>query len=256
MRRPGRAVALLLVLAALTACGTKAAEPAEPSGQPGLIEPTPSADGFIAAVMRTRGLGTAEATFDVTTTVGDTTRDLTGSGAIGLPQGYGDITWVAGDGTATRELSNGKGLFVQSSPPGGLWTHLDSEDDTPTGRLAEPLRLLGGLQGWAAKDVEDVDDRRARRIVGTLPVTSDSLDLMGLSNDDVEAIGSVPGTVDISAWIDGRGRIIRVDRTVDLPETPIGPVYAHTSTVLDDFSTTIDLDPPSSSLVSEAASSS
>jgi hypothetical protein len=86
---------LLLGSVAVTGCGTQradsAASSAVPSAAPTVVKPTPSADEFVASVMRTRELGTANLEVTVSTDVGDVARTLTGSGVAGISKGYGDL---------------------------------------------------------------------------------------------------------------------------------------------------------------------
>ncbi len=100
-------------------------------------------------------------------TSGGDVRTLTGTGSAAVAQGYGDMTWTDASGAVTRELSNGKGLFVQTDVPDGMWTRLPDERATPTGRLADPLRGLGGLADVTRHGPEDLDGVPATRFTGS-----------------------------------------------------------------------------------------
>ena len=171
-----------------------------------------------------------------------------------MSNGYGDMRWTDASGAVTRELSNGKGLFVQTDVPSGMWTRLPDERATPTGRLADPLRGLGGLADVTKVGPEDLDGTATTRYTGTLPASPDSLALLGFSDEELVEIGTdwQGAVVDVTVWIDSKGRVVGIERTLDLPDAAAGPVSAVTMTALSDFTTTIDLEPPPTESVVEA----
>jgi hypothetical protein len=254
----GSLVALLVALtvgaAALAGCGTQRAVSTASSALPSVVLPTPSADDFVASVMRTRDLATADLDVTVTTEVGGDVRTLTGTGSAAVAQSYADMQWTDASGAVTRELSNGKGLFVQTDVPDGLWTRLPDERATPTSRVADPLRGLGGLADVTRAGTEEFDGTPTTRYTGTLPASPESLALLGFSDEELVEIGTdwQGGVVDVTAWIDGRGRVIGVERSLDLPDAAAGPVSANTMTALTGFTTAIDLEPPPTESVVEA----
>ena len=246
---------LLVGTAVLAGCGTQQADSsasatsdASPSAvAPSAVMPTPSADAFVASVMRTRGLATADLEVTVTTDVGGSVRTLTGEGPSAVNKGYGDMRWTDASGAVTRELSNGKGLFVQTDVPAGMWTRLPDERATPTGRLADPLRGLGGLADVTKVGPEDLDGTATTRYTGTLPASPDSLALLGFSDEELVEIGTDWQGADRRVSRSGstpEGRIVGIERTLDLPDAAAGPVSAVTMTALSDFTTIIDLEPP------------
>lgn len=254
-------VGLVLGSAALAGCGTQRADSAASSGPPSAVSPTPSAvaptpsaDGFVASVMRTRDLATADLAVTVTTDVGGSARVLTGTGVAAVAQGYGDMLWTDASGAVTRELSNGKGLFVQTDVPDGTWVRLPDERATPTGRLVDPLRGLGGLSDVTEAGTEDLDGLPTTRYTGTLPASPESLALLGFSDEELVAIGTdwQGGVVDVTVWLDAKGRVVGIERSLALPEAAAGPVSASTVTGLSDFTTDIDLEPPPTESVVEA----
>lgn len=247
-------VGLLIGSVAVAGCGTQRADSSASSAPPTVVSPTPSADEFVASVMRTRDLGTAALEVTVSTDVGGTRRTLGGSGVSAVSQGYGDLLWTDADGDVTRELSNGKGLFVQTDVPDGTWTLLPDERATPTGRLADPLRGLGGLADVTAAGADELDGVPATRYTGALPASPDSLALLGFSDEELVEIGTdwQGGVVDVNVWIDARGRVIGIERTLDLPAAAAAPVSATTMTRLSDFTTSIELEPPPTESVVEA----
>lgn len=252
---------LLLGSVAVAGCGTQRADTgassAAPSAAASVPSPTPSADEFIASVMRTRDLATAALEITATTDVGGSVRTLTGTGVSALSEGYGDLLWTDAGGAVTRELSNGKGLFVQTDVPDGTWTLLPDERATPTGRLADPLRGLGGLSGVTEAGPEDLDGVPTTRYTGTLPASPESLALLGFSDEELVEIGTdwQGGVVDVTVWIDARGRVVGIERSLDLPGAAAAPVSAATMTSLSEFTTTIDLEPPPTESVVEAPDS-
>ncbi len=247
-------VALTVGAAALAGCGTQRADSAASSAPPSVVLPTPSADDFVASVMRTRDLATADLDATVTTEVGGVVRTLTGTGSAAVAQSYADMTWTDASGAVTRELSNGKGLFVQTDVPDGLWSRLPDERATPTSRVSDPLRGLGGLADVARAGAEEFDGIPATRYTGTLPATPESLAMLGFSDEELVEIGTdwQGGVVEVTTWIDGRGRVIGIQRSLDLPDAAAAPVSATTLTALTDFTTSIDLEPPPTESVVEA----
>lgn len=248
---------LLLGPVVLAGCGTKQEDAAASATPPSAVAPTPSADAFVASVMRTRDLATADLEVTVTTDVGGDTRSLTGEGSSAVSKGYGDMRWTDESGAVTREVSNGKGLFVQTDIPAGMWTRLPDERATPTGRLADPLRGLGGLEDVTKVGPEDLDGIPTTRYTGTLPASPESLALLGFSDEELAEIGTdwQGAVVDVTVWIDPKGRVVGIERTLDLPDATAGPVSAITMTRLSDFTTTIDLEPPPTESVVEAPDS-
>ena len=218
--------------------------------------PTPAANAYVASVMKTRGLGTAKASIIADTRIGPQERSLTATGGLDLNRGFGDLIWTDADGTTFRELSNGKGLFVQSQVPDGSWVKDAGVDASATGRVADALRGLGTLSGLRLDGTEVFQGLAFQRYVGTVPVSAIALQQVGIGAEDAKAIAAeVPGAeVTVTVWIDPSGRVVRVDRSVDLPETSRGPVTASTTTRMTQFSGDLDLSPPPSESVSVAPS--
>lgn len=245
---------LLIGSVLLAGCGSQPGDSRASSAPPSVVSPTPSADDFVASVMRTRDLATADLDVTVTTDVGGVVRTLTGEGSSAVGKGYGDMLWTDADGAVTRELSNGQGLFVQIDVPDGTWIRLPDERATPTGRLVDPLRGLGGVAEVAEAGAEDLDGVATTRYTGTIPASPESLALLGFSDEELVEIGSdwQDGIIDVTVWIDERGRVVGLERSLDLPEAAAGPVSAATMTLLSDFTTSIDLEPPPTESVVEA----
>ncbi len=246
---------LLAGLAIMTAaCGLTGSGAGRPLPEP---SPTPSANDVVGAATLTRGLGTAHVEVDVLTRLGDREDSLHGSGGIALHKGYGDLVWTDPSGARTRELSNSRGLFVQRDVPGGMWTRLPASDATATGPLAAPLRGLGALVSTVKDGIEPVGDVSATRMTGSVPASTDELALLGFGSAQVaELAGSASGrSVDVTVWIDPRGRVVRVDRELDMLDADGEPVVARVSTVLSDFMTGLDLTAPPDDRVIDASSS-
>jgi hypothetical protein len=251
---PPALLGLVLGSLVVTGCGTQRADAGASSAPPAIVSPTPSADEFVASVMRTRDLATAALEVTVSTDVGGDLRTLTGSGTSAISRGYGELLWTDAAGATTREVSNGKGLFVQTDVPDGLWTRLPDERSTPTGRLADPLRGLGGLQDVVRAGPEELGGTPATRYTGVLPASPDSLLLMGFSDEELVAIGEdwQGGVIDVTVWVDSGGRVIGIRRSLDLPAAAAGPVTAETMTELSEFTIATDLAPPPTESVVEA----
>ena len=218
--------------------------------------PTPAANAYVASVMKTRGLGTAKASIMADSRIGGQERSLTATGGLDLNRGFGDLTWSDADGTTYRELSNGKGLFVQSQVPDGRWVKNAGVDASPTGRVADVLRGLGTLTGLRLDGTEVFQGLTFQRYVGTVPISPLTLQQVGIGAEDAKAIatGAEGAEVTVTVWVDPSGRVVRVDRSVDLPQTSRGPVTASTTTRMTEFSGDLDLSPPPDASVSAAPS--
>jgi hypothetical protein len=262
LRRSAATGALVVALGmALAGCGSAAAPTAtaEPSTQapssPPVILPTPSANGFVDSVISTQSMGSAQLEVDLTSTVDGSTTSLHGEGISVLDPGWADLTWTT-DGATTREMVNDQGIFVQTSPPDGRWTHIATKAPnpgaTPTSASAAPLRDLETLAGVTIDGQEKIDGEPATRITGTLPVDDTELMSLGLSQEQIDAIGPLPAGahVDVTVWLDSASHIIRVDRRLALGAGSTADVLS--STRLVDFGAMVDLTSPSSSLVDEA----
>ncbi len=258
-------VAALVTLALATAgCGTPRVQPqasATPSAS-GSIDPSPSADDFISAIISTQSMGTAKLVVDLSTSVDGSDRSLHGTGISALDAGYADMAWTieaaASDRAGTtREMVNDQGIFVQVDPPDGGWTHISTSGptpgDTPTSASADPLRRLEVLRDVTVEGPEAADGIPATRLVGWLPVDEGELTAMGLSDEEIVAIGTIPdgARVDVTVWLDASDHVIRVDRLLDLGGTAEASAFSSTRLVA--FSEMIDLLSPTSG-VAEAPS--
>lgn len=248
-----RAALALVVVGLIASAALTSACDSTPTAQPPSLvtapPPTPTASDVVDAVSHTRGLGTAALAVEVMTDVDGATRSLTGSGSAALDQDHGTITWTDADGRSTRELSNGRGLFVQTEVPDGRWVRLDDAGSTPTGPLVGPLRGLGGLQHVAEDGHEVMGGVEVTSFTGDLPATAQALQQLGLTVEEQAVMqAAAAGTpIQVTVWIDGGGRVVRVDRSLDLP---VGS--ATTSTTLSRFSDPIDLSPPPTESVDQA----
>lgn len=239
-RAIGSLAAGVVVVALLTGCGPN------DGVATGSASPTPSANAVTDAVIQSKGLATATIEVDATTTIDGVERTQHGSGEADVSRGMGAITWTADDGRVVREISNGKGLFVQAAGTDSLWTHLPDATATPTGRLADPLRGLGALTDVIADGTEVIGGEQAGRYRGSMAADPTALTLLGLPDATVAALGDAwRGTrVDVVAWVTDTGRVVRIDRSWSAPASPAGPVSARTSTRLSDYVSLINIDPP------------
>lgn len=252
LRRTAIAMTALVVAGSLGGCGTPRVDPTTAtSAASETIPPTPSANGFISSILGTRTTGSATLAVTLRTVVDGTERSLDGAGPAALNPGYADLTWTSDD-TDTRVLVTGKGTFVQVEPPDGMWTELADGDTTPTSGLSDPLRDLGAMSDVVEEGRETIDGTPATRYTGTVPAASSTLRTMGLSDEELTAVGDAwQGTrVAITVWIDDAKRVIRVDRLLDLGPEGSVDASAFSSTRLSGFGDAIDLSsPPSESVV-------
>lgn len=267
MRRT-RLVAAVLVAATLvlTGCGTHRVDPsASTPTLDGEIPPTPSANDYVSSVLNTKTRGSAKVTTTITIKTPEGQRTLVGKGPTFLDPGFGVIKWTA-DGATYVEMVNDQGIFVQSSPPDGRWTqYVDAKSTSATGGVAttttsgsaSPLRGLGVAQDVVNQGTEQVGKVSATRYTGRLPLTPKELRGMGLTEDEITALGEHWQGADenLTVWIDPDGFIVKVDRSIDLPNATGGPVSVTSSTTLRNLGVALDVTSPSTSLVDSASAS-
>lgn len=260
----GRAIAsvilAVLLAGAVTGCGTQRVKP-QASGaaaSPSAIYPSPSANDYVSAIIGTQSMGTAKLAIDLTTQAAGVDRTLHAEGAGVLDPGWADLRWT-GDGSTTREMVNDQGIFVQNDPPDGRWTHFATNGDaprtTPTSGSADPLRSLETLRDVTIQGPESLDGVDTMRFVGTLPASTTELVALGLSKEQIAAVGALPSDarVDVTLWFDSAEHVIRVDRLLNLGATTSVDLAASTTTTLSDFSSMIDMTSPTSTSVDQAA---
>ena len=255
--RVGATALAIACFGALVGCGTPRVDSEAAPNPPAVVLPTPAANDFVSTVMRTKGLNMANLAMFVTTTTTDGISHLSGSGSGAVGQGYGRIEWIQDDGSRFTEVSNGKGLFVQSGGPTDRWTHYADKRATPTSYLVDALRGLGTAMSVVQGGTEQLGGVTATRYVGRIPADADSLSMLALPAEQISGLSDAwrGQWIDVTVWVDGGGRIIRVDRALEIPDTPDGPVSATTSTRLEDFGQAIDLEPPPTESVTEASTS-
>ena len=178
----------------------------------------PMANAFVSSVMHTRGLGSAAVEISAESSVDGVDTRLTGTGGVDLGRGFGNILWTDAGGES-REIVNDVAVFVQSDGPGSTWTRLPEGQKRPTTALTAPLAGLGALSDVASLGTEDVGGRPATHYAGKLPADAANLAALGLTDEQIARLaGQADGaTIDVSAWVDSASRIVRVDRSVDLP---------------------------------------
>ncbi|MCX6432379.1 MAG: hypothetical protein NTX29_06185 [Actinobacteria bacterium] len=249
--------ALLLAVLSIGACGTPrvpvgdADDTAAPS--PAMM-PTPNA--FVSAVMHTRDLGSADVDITVDTSLDGSTDHVDGIGAVALDRGFGNIAWTGADGT-TRVINNDVAIFVRDDVAGGMWTRLPEGQLEPRTAFANPLAGLGLLQNVVSADAEAIDGSHATRYSGRLPADQQALSAFGLTDEEITRLGDTsraPG-IDVTAWVDDAGRLLRVDRAFRLPAESGTSADLRVSTALSDFSGVIDVGPPPSESVTSASAS-
>ena len=248
------AMVLAAVAPTLAACGTPRVAPTSPAAS-GPISMMPTANDFVTSLIRTRDLGTAAVEIEVRTTVGDVTRELTGTGAVATDPGFGNLTWT-GESGQTHEIINDIATYVQSDPPDGMWTRLAEGDRTPTTGFADPLSGLGGLALVTNEGADEVDGIPATRYSGTLQIDPNRMVELGLSEAEIAGIGDAwqGASMEVDAWVDAKGRVVHITRVAELIGQDGVPVRVEVSTALSDFSGGLDLENPPSESVTEAPS--
>jgi hypothetical protein len=245
------AVSVVIAGALVGACGTPRSDPSvSASEQP--ISIMPMANPFVSAVMHMRGLGSAAVDVEADYHLDGTDSRRTGVGAVDLGRGFGNVLWTDADGSE-REIVNDVAVFVQSDGPDSPWTRLPEGVVRPTTPLNAPLAGLGAIEDPTWGGTETIDGRMVTRYDGRLPADPVSLAALGLTAAQVSRLGVSVGdaTVAVSAWVDSANRIVRVDRSLDVPDGT-DAARVRVSTRLSDFSRNIDVAPPPSQSVTNA----
>ena len=210
------------------------------------VSATPGANPVIDAVTFTQSLGTSRASIDVANTVGGQDRLLGGEGVVDLRNGRSDLMWT-GDGSV-REVVTPDGAFLTGDVD-GRW--LAFPDGTPTSRVADVFAGLPAVPEWTADGIEQIGAAAATRYSGVL---RDWTSGMGLNDAEAAAALAAGATIDISAWIDEQGRVVRILRVLRpinaTEESAAIPIAASTLIDLSDFGVSATITTPDPSVVS------
>ncbi len=210
--------------------------PALPSAS---LSMTPSATPLITAVSATNARGTARLTISVLSTVQGFSDEIEGEGLAILGSGDADIIWSSVVGQ-THEIITANELFVQLEPPSGPWLSIPADEWTPTASAGRPLRGISEITDARLDGDEVLDGVATTRYVGSLDFAdhADGLGLNGQALQLAEAAGST--RIEVTVWIDERGLIVQVMRTL----IGGGDVSASTVTRLSEFGISAIVTPP------------
>ena len=219
-----------------SAAPSSSATASMPSASPAM---TPSATPLTTAVSATNARGTARLTISVLSTVQGFSDEIDGEGLAILGSGDADLTWTSVVGQ-TREIITADELFVQLEPPSGPWLQIPADEWTPTASAGRPLRGISDIADARPDGVEVLDGVETTRYVGFLDFAnqSDGLGLNGQAVELAEAAGSP--RIEVTVWIDERGLIVQVMRTL----VGGGDVTASTVTRLSEFGVSATVTPP------------
>lgn len=221
---------------ATAAVASPSANPPLPSASPAT---TPSAAPLTTAVSATNARGTARLAISVLTTVEGFSDEIAGEGLAILGSGDADLTWTSVVGQ-TREIITADELFVQLEPPTGPWLQIPADEWTPTASAGRPLRGISEITDARPDGVEVLDGIETTRYVGFLNFADhpDGLGLNGQALQLAQAAGST--RIEVTAWIDERGLIVQIMRTL----IGGGDVTASTVTRLSEFGVSAAVTPP------------
>ena len=203
------------------------------------LSTSPSATPLTTAVSATTARGTARLGISVLSTVQGFSDEIEGEGLAILGSGDADLTWTSVVGQ-TREIITADELFVQLEPPTGPWLQIPADEWTPTASAGRPLRGISDIADARPDGVEVLDGVETTRYVGFLDFAnqSDGLGLNGQAVELAEAAGSP--RIEVTVWIDERGLIVQVMRTL----VGGGDVTASTVTRLSEFGVSATVTPP------------
>lgn len=225
------------------ASASPGALPASPSASPAM---TPSATPLVTAVSATSARGTARLAISVLTTVQGFGDEIEGEGLAILGSGDADLTWSSVVGQ-TREIITADELFVQLEPPSGAWLSVPADEWTPTASAGRPLRGISDITDARLDGDEVLDGVATTRYVGSLDFT-DHADGLGLNRQALQLAESAGSSrIDVTIWIDERGLIVQVMRTL----AASNEVTASTLTRLSDFGISATVTPPTETVAVE-----
>ena len=244
--------ATCLTVASLAACApapapsqTSAASPVPSPSTPASVSPspslstTPSATVLTTAVSATTARGTARMVIAVLTTVEGFDDEIDGEGLTVLSSGDADLTWNSAVGQ-TREIITANQLFVQLEPPSGAWVAVPADEWTPTAAAGRPLRGLSDIPDALPDGTEVLDGFETTRYRGFLDLAGHG-DGLGLNERALQLAAASPSArIEATVWIDDRGLIVQVLRTL----VGTTDVAASTVTRLADFGTSAAIAPP------------
>lgn len=186
---------------------TQSAQPTQP------VQPTRSATPLASAISATGAPGTAWVDVRILTSVGGLEDELTASGITAFATGDADLTWQGSAGTS-REVTVDGTSALQLEPPDGEWIAVPEGTWIPTLAAGQPLRGLADLQDVRDDGGERLDGIEVTRLIGSLPAAG-NLGGLGINELAAKAVESDPGArIDVTVWIDGTGRIVRIMRTI------------------------------------------
>ena len=230
MRRLGAVLAGALLIAGCSSAATPppaSSPPTQPAQSP---QPTRSATPLASAISATSAPGTARVDVLILTSVGGLEDELTGTGITVFGTGDADLAWQAGAG-ASRELSVDGAAWLQLDPPDGEWLAVPDGTWIPTIAAGRPLRGLTDLRDVRVDGTEALGDIETTRLVGSLPAAG-NLGGLGINELAAQAVQEDPDArVDVTVWVDGTGRIVRITRTI----ASTTDVQASSTTELTDF---------------------
>ena len=140
----------------------------------------------------------------------------------------------------THEIITADELFVQLEPPDGPWLQIPADEWTPTASAGRPLRGINELAEARPDGVEVLDGVETTRYVGFLDFANHA-DGLGLNGQAVElAAAAGSPRIEVTVWIDERGLIVEVMRTL----VGGGDVTASTVARLSEFGVYATVTPP------------
>lgn len=227
-----------VLVGALLIAGCSSAAPPPPASSPPAqssqptqpAQPTRSASPLASAISATSAPGTARIEVRILTSVGGLEDELTGTGTTVFGTGDADLAWQAAAG-ASRELTVDDAAWLQLEPPAGEWLAVPDGTWIPTIAAGRPLRGLTDLRDVRVDGTERLGDAETTRLVGSLPAAG-NLGGLGINELAAQAVQDDPGArVDVTLWVDGTGRIVRIARTI----ASATDVQASSTTELSDF---------------------
>jgi hypothetical protein len=230
----------------LAACGAAGGSTSDPD-----IPPPPSPDPYTSALIMTRTWAAAEIQTSVDSSIDGVVQQLRGVGEVAIDKGYADLTWT-GAGSTFRELVNDRAIFTQSDGPSSIWVRTESEGRTATSAFADPLVNLTRVEGVSRDGNEDMNGYSAEKYRGTLPITAQNLEGLGLTDSEVSTIVDGADPVDVvlvRVWVDPNHRLVRIERSIDLRDGSTIEANVLASTRLSNFGVMLDLESPPSASV-------
>ena len=206
---------------------------------------------LVSAAQATRGAGTARVTSTMTVDAGDgASQSVRADGVVDFAGDDAALrvsSSIFGGGSDLQILLVDSASYVQVPMFGEKWISVPLDDLNV--ELPDPskgLNMLTELTDLTEVGEEPIDGTETTKYTGTVDVE----DAVGMSlpadlaQSTKKELEKASGTVDVSVWVDGDGRVVRLDQRGTVDVGTGAPLSTTSSTTLTDFGVATDIAAP------------